>query len=79
MTLVLFSAPDSDWNDYREVLPTAITSVNVDAKIVRDDDLHDPATIDYIVYAPSSRLQDFSRYTRCKAVLSLWAGVEAIV
>ena len=39
----------------------------------------DPATVDYIIYAPSSPLQDFTPYTRCKAVLSLWAGVERIV
>jgi hypothetical protein len=35
--------------------------------------------VDYIVYAPSSPLQDFAPYTRTKAVLSLWAGVERIV
>ena len=38
-----------------------------------------PADVDYVVYAPSSTLQDFTPYTRCKAVLSLWAGVEKIV
>jgi glyoxylate/hydroxypyruvate reductase len=35
--------------------------------------------VDYIVYAPSSPLQDFAPYSRTKAVLSLWAGVERIV
>ena len=38
-----------------------------------------PAEVDYIIYAPSAPLQDFTPYTRCKAVLSLWAGVERIV
>jgi glyoxylate/hydroxypyruvate reductase len=38
-----------------------------------------PETVDYIVYAPGSPLQDFAPYTRTKAVLNLWAGVERIV
>lgn len=36
-------------------------------------------TVDYIIYAPNSVIQDFTPYTRCKAVLNLWAGVETIV
>ena len=38
-----------------------------------------PSEVDYIIYAPNSTLQDLSPYTRCKAVLSLWAGVETLV
>lgn len=38
----------------------------------------DPAVVDHIIYAPSARW-DFTPFTRCKAVLSLWAGVERIV
>ena len=34
--------------------------------------------VDYIIYAPSSPLQDFSPYTKLKAVLNLWAGVEGV-
>ncbi|MXY33075.1 MAG: glyoxylate/hydroxypyruvate reductase A [Boseongicola sp. SB0664_bin_43] len=38
-----------------------------------------PETIDYIVYAPSSDVRDFSPFTGVKAVLNLWAGVEDVV
>lgn len=38
-----------------------------------------PAAVDYIVYAPDGPLSDFTPFTGCKAVLSLWAGVERIV
>ncbi len=38
-----------------------------------------PRSVDYIVYAPSSAVQDFTPYTRLKAVLNLWAGVEDVV
>lgn len=78
MTRVLFSAPNSDWEEYREVLPAAIARAGVTAEIVRDDDAPDPVSVDYIVYAPSSRLKDFAPYRNLKAVLNLWAGVEGI-
>jgi len=35
--------------------------------------------VDYIIYAPNSGLTDFTPYTRLKAVLNLWAGVEDVV
>lgn len=38
-----------------------------------------PETVDYVVYAPGGGLVDFAPFTRLKAVLSLWAGVERIV
>ncbi|MFC5736488.1 2-hydroxyacid dehydrogenase [Sinirhodobacter huangdaonensis] len=38
-----------------------------------------PEAVDYIVYAPSGPVTDFSPYTRAKAVLGLWAGVERVV
>lgn len=75
MLTILFAAPDL-WPDYREVLPAALTEAGVDARLVLDGD---PGTVDFIVYAPSAPLQDFTPYTRARAVLSLWAGVERIV
>ena len=77
MIRVLFAAPSKDWEEYREVLPKAISDAGIAAEIVLDTDA--PKTIDYIVYAPSSRLRDFAPFSNCKAVLNLWAGVEKIV
>ena len=79
MTRILFSAPRTDWEDYREVLPAAIADAGVDATIEHALAPDDPETVDYIVYAPSSRLKDFTPFTGAKAVLNLWAGVEGIV
>lgn len=40
----------------------------------------DPATVEAMIYAPNAETpDDFTPYSRCKAVLSLWAGVERIV
>jgi len=73
---ILFSAPDQSWAHYGQALPRALAEAGLRVDLVRQAD---PATVDYIVFAPSGGLQDFSPFTRCKAVLSLWAGVETIV
>ena len=75
MLTVLFAAP-SLWPEYREVLPAALVEAGIAARLVTEAR---PEEVDYIVYAPSSPLQDFTPYTRTKAVLNLWAGVERIV
>jgi glyoxylate/hydroxypyruvate reductase A len=75
MPIILFAAP-SLWEEYRDALPAALISAGVPGDVVREAP---PDQVDYIVYAPSAPLQDFTPYTRCKAVLSLWAGVERIV
>lgn len=76
MIRVFFAAKPSDWDEYRDVLPGAIASAGVAAEVVTEAD---PETVDYIVYAPSSAVQDFRPYSRLKAVLNLWAGVENVV
>ena len=38
-----------------------------------------PQQIDYLVYNIDSGLTDFSAYTRLRAILNTWAGVEAVV
>lgn len=75
MTTVLFAAP-SLWPEYQAELPKALAEAGVAAQVVTEAA---PEAVDYIVYAPSSPLQDFTAYTRTKAVLSLWAGVERVV
>lgn len=74
MPTVLFAAP-SLWPEYRDALPAALAEAGIDATLVTEAA---PEMVDYIVYAPSSPLQDFTPYTRTRAVLNLWAGVERI-
>lgn len=74
MLTVLFAAP-SLWPEYRDALPAGLAEAGIDARLVTEAA---PEEVDYIVYAPSSPLQDFTPYTRTKAVLNLWAGVERI-
>jgi glyoxylate/hydroxypyruvate reductase A len=75
MPLILFAAPDL-WPDYAALLPEALRAAGIKANIVTRSD--DPGAVDYIIYAPSAPLQDFTPFKSCKAVLSLWAGVERV-
>lgn len=77
MTLTIFFAAPAAWDQYSDVLPAALTRAGIDARVVTE--APDPAAVDYIIYAPSAPLQDFTPFTRTKAVLNLWAGVERIV
>ena len=76
---ILFSAPREEWVDYEELFPAALAEAGIEAEIVHALMPEDPGSIDYIIYAPSSALKDFTPYTGAKAVLNLWAGVENVV
>jgi glyoxylate/hydroxypyruvate reductase A len=75
MLTVLFAAGPERWPTYRDHLPRAIAEAGVEARVVLEAD---PATVDYIVFAPSGPIADFRPFTRARAVLNLWAGVENI-
>ncbi|WP_339114412.1 glyoxylate/hydroxypyruvate reductase A [Thioclava sp. GXIMD2076] len=79
MPRILFAATEDDWHDYRHCLPRALQEKGIQAELVPVHEGMDPALVDYIVYAPAGPLQDFSPYTKARAVLSLWTGVEKIV
>ncbi|SFR10360.1 2-hydroxyacid dehydrogenase [Poseidonocella sedimentorum] len=76
MTNVLFAAETKLWPVYAPLLRAAFAETGLGG-ITLETDLP-PEEVDYIVYSPGSTLQDFTPYTRCKAVLNLWAGVENV-
>ena len=73
---VLFAARPERWDTYAQPLKDAFLNANLDVNLATD---MAPEQVDYIVYAPNSDLQDFTPFTRAKAVLNLWAGVENVV
>lgn len=77
MIKVYFAAGQQRWQDYRAPLSAALAEHGLSAEISAT--CEDPAEVDYIIYAPGAKATDFAAFTRCKAVLSLWAGVERIV
>ena len=72
---ILFSANEENWKRYKAPLQDALDDKSLDYELGRTIT---PCEVDYIIYAPSSSLQDFSPYTKLKAVLNLWAGVEGV-
>jgi len=75
---ILFAAGDWRWPIWEAPLRAAMRDAGLDdgALTLRAD----PATVEAMVYAPNAETpDDFTPYSRCKAVLSLWAGVERIV
>lgn len=73
---VLFAARSDRWDAYEIPLRAALSEAGVTADLATD---LPPAEVDYIVYAPNSTVQDFTPFTRARAVLNLWAGVEDVV
>ena len=77
MPKILFAAVYERWESYEIPLRKALAEAGLaEAELCLEAD---PAEVDYIVYAPNSDVQDFAPYSRLKAVLNLWAGVEDVV
>ena len=72
---ILFSARPALWRIYEPLLRQGLTKAGLDCNLSTDIA---PDQVDYVVYAPNGGLRDFTPFTRLKAVLSLWAGVETI-
>lgn len=75
MTRVLFAALPDRWQQYEPHLRAAFSAAGLEVELGCD---FEPESVDYIVYSPNSDVQDFTPYTRLKAVLNIWAGVENV-
>ena len=78
MPNILFADRIENWPRYEAPLRAALTEAGIEAKLSLPGDIA-PDQVDYIVYSPRGPVQDFTPFTRARAVLSLWAGVERIV
>lgn len=77
MLRLLFADRIENWPRYEAPLATALAEAGIEAELFLPPAA--PETIDYIIYSPRGPVQDFTPYTRAKAVLNLWAGVERVV
>ncbi len=73
---ILFAGAPGKFADYGPHLTHALRHAGLDAHVSRDIA---PEEVDYMVYEPTGQVSDFTPFTRLRAVLSLWAGVEDIV
>ncbi|KPU83998.1 hydroxyacid dehydrogenase [Marinosulfonomonas sp. PRT-SC04] len=76
MINILFAAKADSWAEYEAPLRRALDDIGLPHTL--SPDISDPATVDYVIYAPNGPVSDFAPFTRAKAVLGLWAGVENI-
>ncbi|MEM7734050.1 MAG: glyoxylate/hydroxypyruvate reductase A [Pseudomonadota bacterium] len=76
MLNILYAGRPARWPEFQPHLEKEFKAAGLDVHFSQDIA---PEHVDYIVYAPTGPVQDFSPYTRTKAVLSLWAGVEKVV
>lgn len=76
MLNILFSAKPAAWDEYQKPLNAAFKAAGLQANLSRD---HAPEDVDYIIFTPSGPVKDFTPFTKTKAVMGLWAGVETIV
>jgi glyoxylate/hydroxypyruvate reductase A len=74
---VLFAAPPRLWPAYAPPLRAACAEIGLVVALATE--AADPAAVDYIVWGPGGTVEDFGPFTRARAVLNLWAGVERIV
>ena len=78
---VLFAAGEARWPIWEAPLRAAIEDAGLEVDLVLKAD---PAEVEAMIYAPTNASagttqDDFSAFVNCRAVLSLWAGVEKIV
>ena len=73
---VLYAGGAAKWPRYQAALLDAFEAKGI--KVDLSNGIP-PDQLDYIVYAPNGPITDFTPFTRAKAVLSLWAGVEQVV
>ncbi|WP_138466503.1 glyoxylate/hydroxypyruvate reductase A [Poseidonocella sp. HB161398] len=72
---IYFTGGPEAWARYKLPLLEALASAGIEAELTNE--CPDPAAVDYLVFLPGT-VSDFTPFTRAKAVLSLWAGVETI-
>ena len=76
MPTLLFAGKPADWNAYQNLIPASLERRGIKATLTQNAA---PEEVDYIIYTPNGPVRDFEPFTKLKAVLSLWAGVERII
>lgn len=73
---ILFAGHSDRWPEYQPPLQEALDAAGIASNLACDIASDE---VDYVIYAPNGPIEDFSPFTRAKAVLNLWAGVERII
>ncbi|MFQ5567432.1 MAG: NAD(P)-dependent oxidoreductase, partial [Paracoccaceae bacterium] len=77
--ITVFAGRAEQRDAYQRHLTTAAAEAGIELALHMDPATVDPATVDYLIYAQNGPVQDFTPYTKLAGILSLWAGVEAVL
>ena len=77
--VVLYAGRPDQREAYRSGLADGLAAEGVEAQLVMDPAEIAPEAVDYLVFAASGPVRDFAPFTRLKAILNLWAGVESVL
>jgi glyoxylate/hydroxypyruvate reductase A len=73
----LVSAPDAA--AWRDAVAGAAAASGLALELRLAPDPVDPAAVRYLIFAPGGAVRDMTPFTGLRAILSLWAGVEALL
>ncbi|MEM8791164.1 MAG: glyoxylate/hydroxypyruvate reductase A [Pseudomonadota bacterium] len=79
MPVVLFSGNPEKRSLYAPELTRAADEEGLSATIHMDPSDVAPEAVDYLIFDGDGPVKDFAPYTKLKAILNLWAGVEAVM
>ena len=74
---ILFTAKAALWPKYHPLLAAGFAKAGLDVRLVTETS--DPASIDYLIYAPTAEDEDLSGFTNLKLIQSLWAGPDKLL
>lgn len=77
--LAVFAGSPLQRAAYEPHLRAAIAAEGLALDLEMDPADADPAAVDYLIFAASGPVQEFAPYQRLRAILNLWAGVEAVL
>jgi glyoxylate/hydroxypyruvate reductase A len=76
---VLLTVAENVREKWTDALDVAARAASQPVDLAVAPDAHDPATIDYMVYANAGPVTDFTPYTGLKLIQNIWAGVEKVL
>ncbi|MEM6904541.1 MAG: glyoxylate/hydroxypyruvate reductase A, partial [Pseudomonadota bacterium] len=79
MPVVLFSGNPEKRADYEPALLAAAQETGQSITLHMSPELVQASEVDYLIFDGDGPVREFTPFTRLKAVLNLWAGVEAVL
>lgn len=77
--IVVFAGAANQRDAYQTHLTKAAAAAGIEIDLHMEPESVDPTTVDFLVYANSGPVTDFTPFSKLKGILNLWAGVETVL